>query len=116
MIHHLSFPKGFSVNDGIASEFSSVSYATIDDAIQCIKKSGVGSFFAKTDVKHAFRIIPIYPDDYHLLGMQWKGSFYYDKCMPMGCSSSCKTFEAFSTAIEWIAHTWLLHTTLHVFQ
>ena len=23
--------------------------------------------------------------------------------MPMGCSSSCKTFEAFSTATEWIA-------------
>ncbi len=23
--------------------------------------------------------------------------------MPMGCSSSCKTFKTFSTAIEWIA-------------
>ena len=23
--------------------------------------------------------------------------------MPMGCSSSCKTFEALSTAVEWIA-------------
>ena len=23
--------------------------------------------------------------------------------MPMGCSSSCKTFEMFSSAIEWIA-------------
>ena len=29
--------------------------------------------------------------------------YYYDKCMPMGCASSCKTFEAFSTAVEWIA-------------
>ena len=104
MIHHLSYPKGGSVNDGIDPQFSSVSYATIDDAILCIKKSGVGSFLAKTDIKHAFRIIPIHPGDYHLLGMQWKGSFYYDKCMPMGCdASSCKTFEALSTAIEWSA-------------
>ena len=25
--------------------------------------------------------------------------------MPMGCSSSCKTFETFSSALEWIAHS-----------
>ena len=33
LIHHLSFPKGASVNDGISSEDSSVQYATIQDAI-----------------------------------------------------------------------------------
>lgn len=33
LIHHLSFPKGSSVNDGIPSEHSCVSYATIDQAI-----------------------------------------------------------------------------------
>ena len=53
--------------------------------------------------KNAFRIIPISPDDYNLLGMQWRGLYYYDRCMPMGCSSSCLTFETFSTAVEWIA-------------
>ena len=40
---------------------------------------------------------------YPLLGMKWRGLYYYDRCMPTGCSSSCKTFEVFSTAIEWIA-------------
>ena len=34
---------------------------------------------------------------------KWRGLYYYDRCLPMGCSSSCKTFEAFNTAIEWIA-------------
>ena len=29
--------------------------------------------------------------------------YCYDRCMPMGCSSSCKTFETFSSALEWIA-------------
>lgn len=58
---------------------------------------------AKRDVKNAFRIIPIHPDDYGLLGMQWRGLYYYDRCMPMACSSSCLTFEMFSTAVEWIA-------------
>lgn len=103
LIHHLSFPRGSSINDGISDEFSSVTYATINDAVSQIKLLGRGCFLAKTDIKSAFRIIPIRPEDYHLLGMQWKAMFYYDKCMPMGCSSSCKTFEMFSSALEWIA-------------
>ena len=103
MIHHLSYPKGKSVNDGISREHTSVHYANIDKAIRRIKHSGVGSYLAKTDVKSAFRILPVNPQDYHLLGLKWKNQYYYDKCMPMGCASSCKTFESFSTAVEWIA-------------
>ena len=35
--------------------------------------------------------------------------------MPMGCSSSCKTFETFSTAIEWIAQNKLhINDILHL--
>ena len=71
--------------------------------IVTLHEKTVGSYLAKTDIKIAFRMLPVNPQDYHLLGMKWKGQYYYDKCMPMGCSSSCKTFEAFSTAIEWIA-------------
>ena len=103
LIHHLSFPKGFSVNDYIPEEYSTVTYATIGKAIALIKKAGQGCFMAKTDICNAFRLIPIQPQDYHLLGMKWKDSYYYDRCMPMGCSSSCQTFEAFSTAVEWVA-------------
>ena len=68
-----------------------------------ITQTGVGSYLAKTDIKSALRILPVNPQDYHLLGIKWNGQYYFDKCMPMGCSSSCKTFETFSTAIEWIA-------------
>jgi hypothetical protein len=55
-----------------------------------------------------FRIIPINPADYHLLGIKWRVFYYYDRAMPMGCSSSCSTFETFSTAVEWIAWEKLL--------
>lgn len=103
LIHHLSFPQGSSLNDGISSEFTSVSYATVEDAIHIIRTVGHGCFMAKTDIKNAFRIIPIQPQDYNLLGICGRGVYYYDRCMPMGCSSSCKTFEIFSSAIEWIA-------------
>ena len=103
LIHHLSYPRGSSVNDGISPDHTSVSYATISDAIWHIKAAGRGCFLAKTDVKNAFRIIPSRPLDYGLLGMRWRNLYYYDRCMPMGCSSSCKTFETLSTAMEWIA-------------
>ncbi|CAH3139098.1 unnamed protein product [Porites lobata] len=69
LIHHLSYPKGLLVNDGIPHEYSSVSYANIEDAIRFIKKAGHGCFLAKTDIQSAFRIIPINPKDYHLLGI-----------------------------------------------
>ena len=91
------------MNDGIPVEHTSVSYATVEDAIRAIKAVGSNCYLAKTDIKNAFRIIPIRPQDYNLLGICWRGLYYYDRCMPMGCSSSCKTFETFSTAIEWIA-------------
>ena len=113
LIHHLSFPKGSSVNSGISSEDSSVQYATIQDAIRFVKS--VGKIFSLAKTENAFRIIPIHPDDYPLLGIFWKGSFYYDKCMPMGCSSSCKIFETFSTALEWVArHKLSIPCILHL--
>ena len=116
LIHHLSFPKGMSINDGIASENTHVQYARVSDAIKLMKRAGPGCYLAKTDIKSAFRIIPIHPNDYPLLGMQWRGLYYYDRCMPMGCSNSCKTFEIFSTAIEWIArHRLGVDDLLHLF-
>lgn len=103
LIHHLSFPEGSSVNDGISKEFASVQYSSVDDAIKLIKKAGTSCFLAKTDIKSAFRIIPVHPNDYHLLGFKWRGCFYYDKCLPMGCSSSCSIFETLSHALQWAA-------------
>ena len=103
MIHNLSYPKGASINDSIPPEFSSVKYASVDDAINLIQGQGKGCAMAKTDVRSAFRIVPVHLSDYPLLGFQWKEKWYYDKTLPMGCSSSCQIFEDLSTAMEWVA-------------
>ncbi|KAK6172556.1 hypothetical protein SNE40_016187 [Patella caerulea] len=105
LIHHLSYPKDgqTSVNSGIPPENTSVHYAGIQEAIRCVKLCGIGSFIAKTDVQSAFRIIPIHPSDHSLLGFRWNEQYYFDTCLPMGCAASCKIFEAFSSALEWIA-------------
>ena len=110
LIHHLSYPQGFSINDSIPPELSSVSYATIQDAIAFIQSSTSSVFMAKLDVESAFRIIPISPEDRPLLGFRWRGSYYMDAVLPMGCSSSCAIFECFSTALQWIAEN-KLHAT-----
>ena len=47
LIHHLSYPRGSSVNDGISPDHTSVSYATISDAICHIKAAGRGCFFSQ---------------------------------------------------------------------
>lgn len=87
MIHHLSFPPGGSVNDFMSIEFSSVKYATVDDAINIIKQLRKGCAMAKTDVRSAFRILPVHLSDYHLLGFQRKGKWYFDRAVPMGAAS-----------------------------
>ena len=90
LIHHLLYPKGSSVN-----------YVSNSDVISVIKKLGAGCFMAKTDMKSAFRIIPVHPKDHPLLGMKWANQYYFDRPLPMGCSSSCAIFKALSSALEW---------------
>jgi len=103
LIHHLSYPEGGSVNDGIPPESSSVNYQTIDQAIASIKSLGRGCYLAKTGIADAFRIVPLHPSQYPLFGFQWEGQFFYDRCLPMGCSSSCQIFEKLSKALLWIS-------------
>lgn len=103
LIHHLSYPPGDSINSYIPDIMKTVSYATIDDAIHIITSLGSSCYMAKCDIANAYRNLPICPEDHSLLGFKWQGNFYYDKCLPMGCSSSCSIFEKFSTALQWIA-------------
>ena len=54
---------------------------------------------AKTDTDSAYRIIPIHPLDYPLLGFRFQGSYYYDRSLPMDASSSCAILERFSASL-----------------
>ena len=100
LIHHLSFPAGQSVNDFIDHELCAVHYASFDTAVALLLHTGRDAWLAKADIKSAFRLLPVSPLDYDLLGFTFGGLFYYDKCMPMGCAISCSLFEKFSSFIE----------------
>ena len=55
-----------------------------------------------SNVKHAYRQIPVHPVDRPLLGMFWKGAFYIDAVLPFGLRSAPLLFSAVADALEWI--------------
>ncbi|XP_053145742.1 uncharacterized protein LOC128342468 [Hemicordylus capensis] len=101
LIHHLSFPHGSSVNDGIPDSLCSVRYTSFDQAVKVVCSCGQGALLAKCDIESAFHLLPVHPADFNLLGFAFQGHFYIDRALPMGCSVSCAAFEAFSSMLEW---------------
>ena len=102
-IFHLSYPKtGCSINSSIPKEDYSLQYTTIDNAIHAIQALGKGAFMPKTDIQSAFRLFPVHPEDWELLGMKWEGKYYYDKVLPFGLRSAPSIFNQLSDAVEWI--------------
>ena len=79
-----------------------MSYTSFDAAVHWVRHYGRGSLMAKSDIEAAFRLLPVHPDSFRLLGCHWEGQFYVDKCLPMGCSISCALFEMFSSFLEWV--------------
>lgn len=57
---------------------------------------GKGAVSGKMDVKSAFRLLPVHPSDDQLLGFKFNNFYYYDMCLPMGCSISCALWEKFA--------------------
>ena len=102
LIHDLSYPKENYVNYCIPEQFRFVSYETNDNVVTLVQKFGQGALMAKADIEDAFRIIQISPKDFPILGFRYANKIYFDKALPMGCSTSCQTFEKFSQAVQWI--------------
>ena len=114
MIQHLSAPAGSSVNDFIPKEAFSLHYSSVDDAVRILITMGPAALMAKADLKSAFRMIPVRPHDWELLGMQWNGAFYFDTCLPFGLRSAPYLFNEYADALQWIlGHNYGLSNTIH---
>ena len=57
---------------------------------------------AKVDLKNAFQLCPVRKEDWHLLGIRWRGRYYVDKCLPFGLRSAPYLFNLVAEALEWI--------------
>ena len=102
LIHHLSYPKGESVNDNIDHDLCSVQYTRFDSAVEMVQRLGPGAMLAKADIKSAFRLLPVAKEDFKLLGFKFGDHYYFDKALPFGCSISCAIFETFARFLEWV--------------
>lgn len=77
-----SYPDGYSVNDGIEDELSSVIYTSFNSVVHVdmVFKLEYRARLAKRDIKSAFRLLLIFPDD-----MKYDdNSIYIDTFLPMG--------------------------------
>ena len=97
LIHRLSYPENASINCFIDSEQSSVKYSTIDDAAAIIAMLSRGTYLAKTDIKSAFRLLPVNNSDFDLLGFHFNHAFYYDKMLPLGA-----IWDIFACFLHWL--------------
>ena len=103
LIVDLSSPDGNSVNDGIDRATCSLSYVTVDDIAQVALQLGRGALIAKTDIRHAYRQVPVHPEDRSLLAMCLRGQVFVDSRLPFGLRSAPMIFSAVADALEWVA-------------
>ena len=102
LVLDLSSPKGQSVNEQIPKDAFSVIFNTFDDAVNMVKKLGRDALMRKVDIKHAFRLIPVHPEDWNLLGTCWDGQYFVELRLPFGCRSSVFIFSTLADALAWI--------------
>ena len=57
----------------------SLSYTSVDAVVEKILDLGRNALLAKLDIKQAYRMIPVHPQDRLLLGMEWEEYVYVDK-------------------------------------
>lgn len=88
-----------SLNELIDKEEFSLSYVTIDKAINVIKKLGKGALMCKVDIKDAFKLIPIKEALWPYYGVKWDSKYYFYTRLVFGSRSSPKIFDSLSEAI-----------------
>jgi hypothetical protein len=113
LILDLSHPRGKSVIDGIEPELCSLTYASIDDAVEVVIKKGKGTSLAKLDLESAYCIVPVHPQDCHLLGMKWDGEVYLDSVLPFGLRSVPIIFTVLADGLLWIMINQGIRAVLH---
>ena len=87
----------------------------MNNGIAVVLEHGPGCFMTKTDIQSAFRIIPIHPNDWELLGMSWKGRYYFEKALPFGLQSAPLLFNHLLNALKWLVQNQLhIPSIIHI--
>jgi hypothetical protein len=102
VIHNLSHPfMGNSINANIPRE--EYIMQRFEDAIAAVRRLGRGCWLSKFDVRSAFKLVPVRPEDRPLLGLVWAGKYYFEVVLPFGLRTSGYRWEEFAVALHWLA-------------
>ncbi|KAG0635992.1 hypothetical protein HOY80DRAFT_1003825 [Tuber brumale] len=85
-IHHLSYsPLGLtSMNSGIPETYETITYITVNEAIQATQELGKDCMLVKRDFESVFSPIPISPLDLPLLAFRWEDTYYSEEFLRFG--------------------------------
>ena len=67
----------------------------------------------KADIKEAYRIVPVHPQDQWLLGVAWRDKVYIDQVLPFGLRLAPIIFNTMADAAQWVATTNGVEPLLH---
>ena len=101
IIHDCSRPIGTSLNDFATKE--SVKYQTIEEAVGI---SSPNCFYAKVDLKSAYRSVKIHPSNHKLTGLKWlfqgegTPTYLIDNRLPFGARKSPAIFHHLTQAVR----------------
>ena len=113
IIVNLSRPRNASVNDFIRREFTHVAYSSVDDAALIMHTMGRNTELAKIEIRDAYRIIPIHPEDRSFMGIKWREQIYVDCQLPFGLASAPAIFCAVAATLEWILRQRGIRASIH---
>ena len=100
LIHDCSRPIGEAVNDYCSTDWQ-FKFARVDDAANLMTP---GCYFAKVDLKSAYRSVPISKASQEVTGLHWKFKgqtvFLRDTKLPFGAKLSVGIFHRLSQAVK----------------
>ena len=64
---------GASINDGINSDLTLLTYPMVDNAVALIVVAGHGALMVKLELTAAYRHVLVHPNDQALLAIKWGG-------------------------------------------
>lgn len=104
--HHSAGPvrgvKTGSVNGEIEMAGLAVEFQNVLDVMDCVRDFGPDARLSKTDIRSAYRNLPIRPCLQHTQCSEWNGILRADLCLSFGTASGPWTFEQYACGIHYI--------------
>ena len=106
-IMDLSWPKGASVNNGVAKDIYlgtpyELNYPSVDCVMNSLQNLGPSAQIYKIDISRAFRQIKIDPGDIDLLGIKFQDKYFIDRSAAFGFRHGSLIFQRCTDAIHYI--------------